>query len=335
MSLIDVAPTIAARIGLTRFEADGIDLSPALTTGTLPPRVLYAESFAPLLDFGWSPLRSLRDQRWKYIAAPKPELYDLQNDPGETHNLVATETTRASELARRTDGISSATLTSGGTTIDREALARLQALGYVAGSRSGGERADPKDRRELAARLAEVTSGELQGAQLERALRQILEADPGNPQAHVRLGYVLVTAGRCGEAVTQFRAAIAEHLPSVDAHLGLAGCAMAAGQRDLAERTLRAAERVEPDNPVVLANLGIAISDGGRPAEGLPFMQRAVAIDPDLHQARFSLAVAHARLGHRDEAAREAAELLRRLPESAPQRAEVERLLAAVRPTSR
>jgi arylsulfatase A-like enzyme len=331
-SLVDIAPTIAARTGLARFDADGIDLSPALTAGSLPARTLYAESFAPLLDFGWSPLRSVRDKRWKYIAAPKPELYDLQNDPGETHNVVATEGTRASELARRTDAISSATLAANPASLDREA--RVQALGYAAGSSAPADRADPKDRRELAAHLAEVTSGELHGPALERALRQILKEDPDNPQAHVRLGYMLVAGGKCRDAVTHFRAAIDEHLPSVDAHLGLAGCAMAAGQRDVAERTLRGAERVEPDNPVVLANLGIAISDGGHPADGLSFLHRALSIDPDLHQARFALAIAYARLGRRAEAAREAEELLRRLPAAAPQRAEVDRLLTAVRPAS-
>ena len=51
----------------------------------------------------------------------------------------------------------------------------------------------------------------------------------------------------------------------------------------------------------------------------------------DLHQARFGLAIAYARIGKRAEAAREAQELLRRLPVDAPQRPEVERLLAAVR----
>jgi cytochrome c-type biogenesis protein CcmH/NrfG len=135
--------------------------------------------------------------------------------------------------------------------------------------------------------------------------------------------------------MTQFRAAIAEHLPSVDAHLGLAGCALSSGQRDVAERTLRDAEHVEPDNPVILANLGMAISDGGRPADGVPFLQRALSVDPDLDHARFALAIAYARVGRRDEAAQQAAELLRRLPDSAPQRSEVERLLATLRPAAR
>ena len=40
----------------------------------------------------------LRDGRWKYIAAPRPELYDLRQDPTEAHNLVAAEPARATAL---------------------------------------------------------------------------------------------------------------------------------------------------------------------------------------------------------------------------------------------
>ena len=63
----------------------------------------------------------------------------------------------------------------------------------------------------------------------------------------------------------------------------------------------------------------------------LLMLQRALSLDPDLHQARFGLAIAYAPTAQRAEAAREAQELLRRLPPNAPQRPEVERLLAAVR----
>jgi cellulose synthase operon protein C len=81
---------------------------------------------------------------------------------------------------------------------------------------------------------------------------------------------------------------------------------------------------------VVLANLGIVLSDGGRAREAPPPLERAVSLDPEFHEARFNLAVAYARAGRRDDAAREAGELLRRLPAAAPQRPEVQRLLDAV-----
>jgi choline-sulfatase len=332
VSLIDIAPTIAAIMQIGSFDADGVNLSSALGGGGVSSRTLYAESFAPLLDFGWSPLRALRDGQWKYIAAPRPELYDIVSDPGETRDLISSEPHRASELALKVDAISAATLPSSGPAPDADALARLQALGYTSGSHSRASvPPDPKDRREEAARLAQITSGELRGERLEQALREVLREDPENPQANVRLAYALVEKNRCAEAIPHFTRAIVQKLPTADAHLGLAGCQVAARNLRAAERTLRAAETVEPDNPIVDANLGIVVSDSGHPADALRYLRSALALAPDLDQARFSLAVAYGRLGQRQDAAREATELLRRLPATAPQRAEVERLLLAVR----
>lgn len=331
VSLVDVAPTVLKAAGIGSFDADGIDLAPAIEGGAVPDRALYAESFAPLLDFGWSPLRTIRRDGWKYIAAPEPELYHLSDDPAETENRIASEPQRAADLARRVDAISIAELPASATPLDRDSLARLQALGYVSGRTTTGARADPKDRRVEAARLAEITSGELHGGPLEQALRAVLKEDADNPQANVRLGYMLMEGGRCGEAAPHFNRAIANHFPTADAHLGLAGCQIAARDLIAAERTLRQGDALEPENPVVSANLGLVLSDQRRLPDAIQYLQRALSLDPDLHQARFSLAVAYARAGRRADAAAQASELLRRLPPTAPQRPEVERLLSAVR----
>jgi Flp pilus assembly protein TadD len=72
------------------------------------------------------------------------------------------------------------------------------------------------------------------------------------------------------------------------------------------------------------------LADAGRPAEAVAPLREALAASPDLHQARFGLAVALARLNRREEARSEATELLRRLPAAAPQRAEVQRLISAL-----
>ncbi len=332
VALIDVAPTALRLLGVAPFDADGIDLSPALNGLALPARDLYAESFAPLLDFGWSPLQTMRSRQWKYIDAPRPELFDIVQDPDETRDLSRSEPVRIADLHDRTVRQSGGTLQSQ-SPIDPDARARLQALGYATGSgaSAGPARPDPKDRRDEAARMAQVVSGELRGAPLERALRSILATDPENPQANLRIGYVLLENGRCREAAPRFRSAIAAHLPSADAHLGLAACEVSGRRFDAAAATLREGERVEPGNPVLMANLGIALSDGGHPADAIAPLQRALTIDPDLHQARFALAIAFARAGRRSDAASTAEDLLRRLPPDAPQRREVERLLGATR----
>jgi choline-sulfatase len=334
VALIDIAPTAMRLLGVTPFDTDGIDLGPALAGSPLPARELYAESFAPLFDFGWSPLQTLRSGRWKYIEAPRSELYEIVQDPGETRDLSTRDAPRVADMHERTSRQSGGTIRTPAI-LDPDARARLQALGYAGGSVTGGGggrgRPDPKDRREEAAELAQIASGELRGPALERALRRILAGDPRNPQANLRLGYVLLDSGRCREAAPHFRSAIAEHLPSADAHLGLAACEAADRRFEAAAATLRDAERIEPGNPVVSANLGLVLSDSGHPADAIVPLQRALTIDPGLHQARFALALSFARAGRRVEAASAAEELLRRLPADAPQRPEVERLLATLR----
>jgi choline-sulfatase len=329
VSLVDFAPTVAALLGVAPIDADGTDLAPALRGGSIPTRDLYAESYAPLLDFGWSPLRSVRSGGWKYIAAPKPELYDVVPDPGELQNLVDRERDRAGRMRSAVDRFGAAEFVRE-TPRDREAAARLQALGYVSGAASVTSRPDPKDRRELAARLAQVTSGELHGEALVQTLRGILADDPRNPLAHVRLGYAILESGDCRRATIHFEAAINAGYPSADPYLGLAGCQAESRAFSDAAETLRAAARTEPGNPVVLANLGLVLSDAGQPAEATIPLARALEIDPDLHQARFAFAIALADAGRRQEAARQAEDLLRRLPPGASQRAEVQRLLAAL-----
>jgi cytochrome c-type biogenesis protein CcmH len=147
----------------------------------------------------------------------------------------------------------------------------------------------------------------------------------------MRLAFTLSESGRCADAMPHFKIAIANGIPGADPHLGVARCHAVARRFDAAAAELRAADRAEPDNPVVLANLGIVLSDGGRPSEGIAPLTRAVTIDPDFHEARFNLVVAYARAGNRVEATRQAEELLTRLPADAPQRPEVQRLLAEVR----
>ena len=60
-------------------------------------------------------------------------------------------------------------------------------LGKLPGARQADALGRTRDEGELAAQIALVTSGELRGAELERALGAILRLDPANPQANLRL----------------------------------------------------------------------------------------------------------------------------------------------------
>lgn len=337
VSLTDLAPTVLSLLGEGGLDADGIDLSPVLGGGAGAQRVnrvLYAESMAPLFDFGWSPLRAVREGPWKYIDAPHAELYDLSRDPEETDNLAVRQPDEARRFAQRVERFGPATpVPAASSPVDREAASRLAALGYVTPDHVGTTRTrpDPKDRRQVAARLAEIASGELPEAELIPALEAVLREDPPNPQAHLRLGVALADRGACGAAEPYLRRAIAAGVPSADPFLAMALCLRAREDQRGAEQMLMEARRVEPGNPTVDANLGLLALDEGRLDEAVQSLEAALAVDADLHQARFALARALARRGQREAARRQAETLLQRLPASAPQRPEVERLLAALR----
>jgi choline-sulfatase len=332
VTLADLAPTIARALGWTMKDVDGVDLAPAIAGGTVPGRELYAESFAPLFEFGWSPLRAIRSGTWKYIAAPKPELFDLERDPREEQNVASSQQATAATLGGRADRFSPPRLPDT-RMVDASGFDRLRALGY---SMPGGPRdpsaarVDPKDRREIAAQMAQVIAGELSGTALERALETILQTDPANSQMHLRLGFAQLARDDCAHAEREFTMAANGGLPGVDAYLGLATCLGRRNDLAGAAKALGEASRREPDNPVVTANLGILEATRGDLPAAIRSLTSALARDPNLHEARFNLALAFAKSGKRADAAAAAAELLRRLPPTAPQRPEVERLLRAV-----
>src|SRR6185295_13870907 len=96
---IDLFPTIVELMGLGGESAtSGRSLAPGLKGGAANDQPSFAESLVPLLHYGWSDLRAVRDGRWKYVLAPKSELYDLDNDPGELKNLVDAEPAKASAM---------------------------------------------------------------------------------------------------------------------------------------------------------------------------------------------------------------------------------------------
>ena len=332
VSLVDVAPTIGGLTGTPVPAGDGRSLEPAFTGAAVEPRALYAESFAPLFDFGWAGLRTVRDGPWKYIAAPRPELYDVGGDAAELTNRMGESPDRDHSFeaqAARWSAAEPGVSAPAGT----EATARLRSLGYLSGGgrvAPAATRPDPKDRIRVAAQMALVPSGEVSGDQLVSTLEAIIREDPRNPQAHLRLGYAHLERGRCDRAAPHLRAALAAGVPSADAGLGLADCQTRTGDLRGAIAALASARAAEPGNPVVAANLGLLALQEGRLADAITELRAALQVDPNLLVARFALARSLARSGDRAAAEIEARLLLGQLPPNAPQRPEIERLIKAL-----
>jgi hypothetical protein len=79
---------------------DVLRLPPMPGGGPDDGRPFYAETLVPRLYYGWSELRSLTLWPHKLVMAPRPELYDLSKDPGETKNLIE----ELPEVARALEG---------------------------------------------------------------------------------------------------------------------------------------------------------------------------------------------------------------------------------------
>jgi arylsulfatase A-like enzyme len=144
--LIDVAPTI-----LDFLQAPAPSSFEGTSLFDTRPRAVYSESRYAHDSFGWSPLRSVRMDTFKYIDAPKPELYDLMKDPAERSSIVLANPAEAralqAELARLLASHARRASPQAAASPQTEKL--LNSLGYVApGPRThtsaGG--ADPKDR---------------------------------------------------------------------------------------------------------------------------------------------------------------------------------------------
>jgi choline-sulfatase len=134
--LTDVMPTVLELLGIPAPESDGVSLA-GLMRGTEQDLDLeaYAESLYPR-HFGWSPLYAVRQGRYKFIEAPRPELYDLQRDPFETRNLYGEHPWAVAALRRRVSAIRQErevrdSGASGSMTVAQDLRQRLEALGYV------------------------------------------------------------------------------------------------------------------------------------------------------------------------------------------------------------
>ena len=152
VSVIDVAPTILELAGIQGLDdCDGISLVDAMKSGAAEIRDIYFESYYGQIRFGWAPLNGIRRGNLKYIHAPRAEMYDLQKDPGELDNVVATHQPLVADFKNVLDLVGEGKRSAG--ILDDEAIRKLANLGYVSAKPAGNvdkaKRADPKDRIEV------------------------------------------------------------------------------------------------------------------------------------------------------------------------------------------
>lgn len=303
-TLADVAPTVAAIAGLQSSAAgdpefDGYNLfTDAPRVG---PRRTAAISESPRRRLGWASLVAIRDGPWKYIEGPFPELYNLDNDPGELHDQLAKEPGRVAGLASAAGRLEQQLRlqlaqrpTTGPTAEERAALA---ALGYVSQADAGSSheplRPDPKT---VIASLATLdrayqylASGDLDRA--EATFRSMADR-PGLPVAVALAGLARVERLRGNQAAAEaaYVRLLEADPEALTAHAQLVLLARERGDTAAAlDRARRLADLV-PRDPAASRLLAEALAANGQLSAAEAEWARALAINPNAGWLRLSYA---------------------------------------------
>jgi len=202
VGLMDVAPTILDFLRVpapTSFQ--GASHLGALREGSSArPRAVYSESLYAHDAFGWAPLRAVRVGKYKYIQAPKAELYDLDADPREEVNLLGKNAAIAAQLRDELSNLMTryaSTPRAAPPPLSPETLAQLESLGYLAASPQraaetdhGAALPDPKDRFEEFELYQNAFVDFMEGhtSVAVSKFQAILKSDPQNTLARFHLG---------------------------------------------------------------------------------------------------------------------------------------------------
>lgn len=265
VSVVDVFPTLAGAMGLDPGPGglDGSNLLGAIDT----ERSIYFESYYGYITHGWSPLAGTVDARWKYIHSSEPELFDLDVDPAEEHNLVASAPERAARLRESLAGFDELEkLSASDAAIDADLIANIQALGYsgMAGENAvlpapakGSALPSPRSQSSWFDAY-ERAQGLRRAGRLDEAaavFESVLRTNPADYQAIEELAGIRYGQGRVAEALAGFRR-LTESGPGRARHfysLGL--CLSATGDLEGARAAIAHAVEMAPNRPAYARTL--------------------------------------------------------------------------------
>lgn len=292
VSAVDIFPTALELLDVeSPVSVDGRSLARELLveTATPEPAFAYSESMNPLYNHGWSDLRSIRDDQYRYVKAPTEELYDVMRDFRQVRNVFE----ERPDLAENSRGIIEHLLSVGEVDVrgddirsmDPEAREALAALGYVWSeegelSLDESDLADPKDRvhawekAQFANQL--VRLGQIEEAEI--ALREVLEEDPGSTLPRSALVGVLMQQERYEEALELQAESVL--LPGVRT---ASWVRLAELERKLEKdgwaAHLERAKQHDPKDPLPWVKQGDFASDDGDSDKAIEFYEEALKVD--------------------------------------------------------
>jgi len=287
------------------------------------PSIIYSETLLPATAYGWSALQAVSDDRWRFIRAPRPELFDLVADPSEQRNLAGDHPAERARMERAlADVAQSARATAVPVKPDAALAESLASLGYHSGASGTREGTiDPKDGIVMLAELDQTRTLLRDGRSREAVakLEDLVKRSPGNVPFLVRLAVAQAAAGRAEAGAATLKHAVGLnprldflHAHLADAYLDLGRVAEARAEYELA---------LELNPRFARAWLGLAEAAGrsGAPAAERDVLRRGVAAGAD--SAMIWARMAELELLARDtvaagRAAEEATRLMPELPQT-------------------
>ena len=313
----DLAPTIAAMAGASLPAVDGRSLMPLIAGAAGDPdRPAYTESYYQNVLLGWSPLRAVRTRRWKFIDAPRPELYDLEEDPAERLNRVDARGALAAGLQRALPAVSEHAPASHAFT--GESADRLRALGYVSGATTptpATRAVDPKDRTDVWAQIEDgIDRVERDPAAARPFFERALAFDPSNGLAMKYLGDASFRTGQLDLARAHYRDALAAGFRHPDVFVNLASIAERQGRPDEARAALEEALHAAPNDADVWNRLGLLHATGGHVEQARDAFAKAISAAPDRPEPYYNIAMIERRMGNETAAESRLRQALERNP---------------------
>ena len=303
---VDIPATLLDLAGLPADGMDGRSQRPAIAKGSVEPRPVYAETFFPRYHFGWSELLAVTDERYRYIHAPRPELYDARLDPAERVDVAQQRPDAARAMAVWLETAVGRVEAAAPSAVPAEVAENLKALGYVGGgvrlTAGSSPLPDPKDKIGVyeAYRRAGAMHGGGRDEDAVRELRRVLADTPGMVDAWHMLGLALFRMGRQSEAAAALDEVVKLEPTHGGAHLALARMSAAKGRP---ERALRHAELAAVSQPgEAFETMAELMLGGGRLREAADYARRSLDADRSRVLSAFVLGEVERRQGRCEQA---------------------------------
>lgn len=320
--LIDIMPSVLDLLKIEEsYPYQGISLIPVIEGRKKGDLDTYIETYYPRENYGWSELTGLISGDWKYIQAPKGELYDLKSDPFERNNLFQSDKKTASDMKERLDVLVKSSSVSPGTgkrTLNQEELARLRSLGY-AGYTEGenlGPFADPKDKVDELRMIQQALSYEFSGDFQEAAklYEKMLVLRPKSSSSYINLALIQARLNNFNQTIQILKQGI-DKIPDSQVLLARLGHTyMVTGRLNEAFSAMRKVLALNPEHVDALTVSAVVSDSLGKKEEARVTYEKALAVEPENKYLRMSYALNLATGGDIPESIRVYSGLIRDYP---------------------